>query len=144
MHLKPCNTVLQVRPNDLDSLGHVNNATALEYMETGRWDWTIKNGLRPKGPVIAVVARIEVDYRQMIHTNYVQIHTALEQEPDLSGTDYKVVFLQSIYLGDHQVPPDNRKFAVNARVEVGFVDAARQRRTTAQHFLSCAVASDEQ
>jgi acyl-CoA thioesterase FadM len=34
------------RPNDLDSLGHVNNAIVLEYLEAGRWSWFARNCLR--------------------------------------------------------------------------------------------------
>jgi thioesterase III len=35
------NTAIQieVRPTELDSMGHVNNAKFLEYMEWSREDW---------------------------------------------------------------------------------------------------------
>jgi acyl-CoA thioesterase FadM len=139
MYMKSCVTVLQVRPNDLDSFGHVNNATALEYLETGRWDWIVQNGLCLKRQPTAVVARIEINYLKIIDTKYVEIRTALEKELDPAELNYKVVFLQSIYINHHAEPAD-RTLAINACVEVGFLDVGKQQRTTAQHFLNCAVA----
>ncbi|WP_261569598.1 acyl-CoA thioesterase, partial [Frankia gtarii] len=70
--------MLPVRPNDLDALGHVNNAVALEYLEAGRWDWLDHQGLVPGDRLIAVVARIEIDYRAEIPRGRVEIRTALE------------------------------------------------------------------
>jgi len=55
-----------VRPNDLDALGHVNNAVVLE---TGRRDWLDRRRLRSTGAVLGVVARLEIDYRAEILTS---------------------------------------------------------------------------
>ncbi|RKI59045.1 acyl-CoA thioesterase, partial [Corallococcus sp. AB049A] len=45
MHFEESSLTLRVRPNDLDTLGHVNNATTLEYLEAGRWAWLERQGL---------------------------------------------------------------------------------------------------
>ncbi|HEY0132889.1 MAG TPA: thioesterase family protein, partial [Nannocystis sp.] len=68
---------LRIRPNDLDSLGHVNNAVVLEYFEAGRWAWMDARGIGRRGKVVPVVSRIEVDYRRELTGPELQVHTTL-------------------------------------------------------------------
>lgn len=122
-----------VRPNDLDGLGHVNNATVLEYLENGRWDWMAKNGIRAGRRVIAVVARMEVDYRRMIVCRQVRVETALEHVFDPDEITYQVVFRQQVVPiedGGESAPP-----AALARVQVGFFDTAAGTLATADQFF---------
>jgi acyl-CoA thioester hydrolase len=107
-------TLLTVRPNDLDSVGHVNNACALEYFEHGRWDWLCKNGLSRKNKIIPVVVRIEVDYGVEIPWSDIRIETNLLEGDDLV---YKAIFKQSIYVDS------SNEVAVKAVVHVAFIDA---------------------
>jgi len=128
--------VLPVRPNDLDVLGHVNNAVALEYLEAGRWDWLGRQGLVHGDRVIAVVARVEVDYRAEIPRGSVEVRTSLESpteeefEPD--GVSFRALFRQRIHL------PDAERPAVDALVTVAFLDAAQRRLVSLQDFLASA------
>lgn len=131
MIYEPSTTTMWVRPNDLDSLGHVNNATVLEYLETGRWDWMARNGIEHGSRVIAVVARIEIDYRRMIASRQVQVETTLEHEPDPDDIAYQVVFRQEVIpLEDDPALP-----AVLARVQVGFFDTATRGLATVEDFF---------
>lgn len=104
---------LRVRPNDLDSLGHVNNAVVLEYLEAARWAWQEAQRLARGGPVTPVVARIEVDYRREIRAEDLMIFAEIAE----MGF-YSVVFRQWI-----EVQRDGRpSVAVEARVQVALID----------------------
>jgi acyl-CoA thioester hydrolase len=126
---------LRVRPNDLDSLGHVNNATVLEYLEAGRWDWMERHSLRRDSRILPVTSRIEVDYRRELLPQELLVRTALEAseledaEDDMS---YRVYFRQRILLrGGEQV-------AVEARIQVAFIDSAERTLRTLQEYLAAA------
>jgi acyl-CoA thioesterase FadM len=128
---------LRVRPNDLDSLGHVNNATALEYLEAGRWAWLERNGLRQGAAVIGLTMRIEVDYRKEIGPQEVVVWTHLEApEPaeldDMEAAHYRARFHQKIVIGS------GRQVAVEARVQAAFVRVADRSLCSLQEFLETA------
>lgn len=60
--------VIEVRPTEIDALGHVNNAKYLEYLEWGREEWYQEAGI-PFDELTAigigtVVVRIEINYRK--------------------------------------------------------------------------------
>lgn len=135
-------TTLDVRPNDLDSLGHVNNATILEYFEAGRWEWIRDNGLRLSGQIIAIVSRIEVDYRRMILPGRLEVHTDLEQTPEPNGTNYRIVFLQKIVPISTSESQDHKITAARACVQVCFWDTGAQHLATAQQFLHSRMAAN--
>lgn len=126
--------VVPVRPNDLDALGHLNNAVALEYLEAGRWDWIDRQGLLPDDAVIAVVARAEVDYLAEIPRTQVEIRTTLRSptadEFDPEGQTFRAQFHQRVHL------PQSTRPAVEALVTVAFVDSARRCLATMQDFLA--------
>lgn len=126
---------LTVRPNDLDSLGHVNNAVVLEYLETGRWAWLARNGLPGTGSIVPVVARIEIDYRLEIGPTKVKIATTLENAAALldSASDrYQCVFRQMVT----QQRDNEWLTAVEARVQVAFIDTIERRIRSLQDYLS--------
>jgi acyl-CoA thioester hydrolase len=128
---------LLVRPNDLDSLGHVNNATALEYLEAGRWAWLEKNELRQGAAVIGLTMRVEVDYRKEISPQEVVVWTHLEApEPaeleDTEAAHYRVQFHQKILVDS------GRQVAVEAHVQAAFVRAADRSLCSLQEFLEAA------
>lgn len=114
---------LHVRPNDLDVLGHVNNAAVLEYLEAGRWDWLAGQGI-VLGAVAAVVARAEVDYRGEIPFGPVEVRTVLRsptaEELDDGETAYRAVFHQRVHRAQAADP------AVEALITVACVDTERR------------------
>ena len=126
--------MLPVRPNDLDALGHVNNAVSLEYLEAGRWDWLGRQGLVHGDRMIAVVARTEVDYLAEIPRGQVEIRTSLEsptaEEFDEDGLTFRARFRQRIHLPEAEHP------AVDALVTVAFLDAAQRCLVSLQDFLT--------
>jgi acyl-CoA thioester hydrolase len=137
MHFSESRLALSVRPNDLDALGHVNNAVALEYFEAGRWDWLALQGLTLGTRVVAVVARIEVDYAAEIRGGTVEVRTSLESPtPEEIADDavtYRARFRQTISRDGESRP------AVSAVVTVAFVDPARRCAVSMQDFLAASV-----
>jgi acyl-CoA thioesterase FadM len=128
---------LRVRPNDLDVLGHVNNATALEYLEAGRWAWLEQQGLSRGGDVVAVVSRVEVDYRREIPPGDVVVRTSLESPgpdelDDEEGVNYRARFRQRVFLSAEG------PLAVEALVSVAFLDARARSLASLQQFLAAA------
>lgn len=137
MRLEDSSLTLRVRPNDLDSLGHVNNATVLEYLETGRWAWLEQNGMRQGAAVIGLTLRVEVDYLKEISPPDVVIWTHLEDPTpeelsDAEAVNYRVRFHQKILVGSA------RHVAVEAHVQAGFVRAADRSLCSVQEFLEAA------
>ncbi|MEU1508892.1 MULTISPECIES: acyl-CoA thioesterase [unclassified Kitasatospora] len=126
--------MLPVRPNDLDALGHVNNAVALEYLEAGRWDWLGRQGLVHGDRLIAVVARTEIDYLAEIPRGRVEVRTELvspsEEEWDEEGLTFRARFRQRIHL------PEADRPAVDALVTVAFLDAEQRCLVSLQDFLA--------
>ncbi|MBW4497331.1 MAG: acyl-CoA thioesterase [Oscillatoria princeps RMCB-10] len=120
---------LSVRPNDLDSLGHVNNATVLEYMEAGRWAWLDHHGFRRGRRIIPVVARIEVNYRKEIPPGEVAVTTKLEEDGETSH--YRRVFCQTV----ETLNNGTQKVAAEARVQVAFIDSVDRILRTVEDFL---------
>jgi acyl-CoA thioester hydrolase len=122
---------LTVRPADLDRLGHVNNAVALEYCEAGRWDWLERNGLDGGGEVAAVVARAEVDYLAEIRTGPVQVRTVLVSP---SGADLGELTYQARFQQEVRSPGTSRP-AVQAVVTVAFISEQTRGLVSLQDFL---------
>ncbi|MCK9893938.1 acyl-CoA thioesterase [Frankia sp. AgB32] len=129
---------LLVRPNDIDALGHVNNAVAMEYLEAGRADWLDRAGIVSGGGVIAVVARAEIDYRVEVPRGTVEVVTVMaEPDPtafDPEGMNYLVRFRQRVLV------PAAPRPAVEAVITVAFVESERRRIVTLQDYLAAAPA----
>ncbi|MFL5344625.1 MAG: acyl-CoA thioesterase [Hyalangium sp.] len=137
MPFEESNLTLRVRPNDLDSLGHVNNATALEYLEAGRWAWMEQNSLRKSADVIAVTLRVEVDYRKEIAFQEVVVRTRLEEPlaeelEEEEAMHYRVRFHQQVLVDSGQT------VAVDAKVQAAFIHAKDRSLRTVQDFLASA------
>lgn len=61
---------IEVRPTEIDALGHVNNAKYIEYLEWGREEWYNEAGI-PFDELSAigiatVLVRIEMNYRKEV------------------------------------------------------------------------------
>jgi YbgC/YbaW family acyl-CoA thioester hydrolase len=124
-------TPLRVRPNDLDSLRHVNNAVVLEYFETGRWDWARHHAVPPRSQVVAVVSRAEIDYLRPIEIPEVEIHTELADPLDLDEINYKVCFRQHVLVPGAGLD----RALVRALVHVAFLDTRSGTLATARDFI---------
>ena len=119
---EPSMVTITVRPTDLDSKGHTNNARYLEYLQAGRWRWLEDNGLtdeslRQAGAVL-VTARIEIDYRaECGYGDTLSVATTAAAEGEK-----KVVFRQAVRRQDGTI-------AAEARVVMVAIDpAARKSR----------------
>jgi len=77
-------TEFRVRSYELDSLGHVNHAVYLNYLEQARYDALTAGGLTPevireRGWGVYVV-RVEVDYhRECFHEQLLRVTTVVEE-----------------------------------------------------------------
>ena len=64
MHTTP----IQIRFNDVDQMGHVNNAVIMEYLDLGKDTFFSSHGLSPtKSDFTVMVVHYEVDFRSQIH-----------------------------------------------------------------------------
>jgi YbgC/YbaW family acyl-CoA thioester hydrolase len=126
---EPVSVTIAVRPNDLDSLGHVNNATVLEYLEAGRWAWLQHYKFQGKQKIIPVVARIEVNYHKEIMMENVVVKTDLAQNE--TSSYYRAFFHQSV-----EVIKEGKSItAIEAYIKVGFIDSVERKLRTVQDFL---------
>lgn len=63
MHTLP----IQLRFNDIDQMGHVNNAVIMEFFDLGKSEYFTAIGLPPeKGEFTVMVVHLEVDFHQQI------------------------------------------------------------------------------
>lgn len=132
------NTQLRVRPGDLDSLGHVNNARALEYLETARWDWVKAQDYDIAAHAASVVARITIDYQREILGPWIVVHTELaypklDDDGELAdgGNAYKAIIDQIIFADDESTTP-----LISAQVQVAFIDTGDRRLITIGEYFN--------
>ncbi|MEZ4453782.1 MAG: thioesterase family protein [Nannocystaceae bacterium] len=128
-------TPLSPRPGDLDSLGHVNNAVVLEYLEAGRWGWMDENHLARIDAIVPVVSRIEIDYRRELRCEPLVVETTLLEPEDLDDDlSYRAVFHQRVCV----VRDGETIVAAEARVQVAFLDARSRGLAPVHEFLAAA------
>ena len=71
-------TPYQVMFRDLDPFGHVNNAVYLTYFEWGRTQlWFDLLGGEKPGDISFIVARAEIDFREQIELEPIEIRTRI-------------------------------------------------------------------
>jgi len=76
MHTTP----IQIRFNDVDQMGHVNNAVIMEYLDLGKDAFFSSHGLSPvKSDFTVMVVHYEVDFRRQIRYHDT-IHVSTEVE----------------------------------------------------------------
>lgn len=74
-------TPIQIRFNDVDQMGHVNNAVIMEYFDLGKDAFFSSHGVPPtKGDFTIMVVHYEVDFKSQIryHDN-IQVETEVEK-----------------------------------------------------------------
>ena len=76
MHTTP----IQIRFNDIDQMGHVNNAVIMEYLDLGKDAFFSSHGLSPtKSDFTVMVVHYDVDFCAQIHYHD-RIHVETEIE----------------------------------------------------------------
>ena len=75
------NLPIQIRFNDVDQMGHINNAVIMEYLDLGKDAFFSSRGLPPsKGDFTVVIVHYEVDFKRQIHYNdHICVETAIER-----------------------------------------------------------------
>ena len=74
-------TDIQIRFNDVDQMGHVNNAVIMEYLDLGKDAFFSGHGLSPtKGDFTVMVVHYDVDFRAQIHYHdRIHVETSIER-----------------------------------------------------------------
>ncbi len=77
MHTTP----VQVRFNDVDQMGHVNNAVIMEYFDLGKEAFFSAHGMPPeKGDFTVIVVHYEVDFHSQIRFHdSIHVTTCIER-----------------------------------------------------------------
>ncbi|HMG65670.1 MAG TPA: acyl-CoA thioesterase [Streptosporangiaceae bacterium] len=61
---------VDLRPNDFDWAGMLNNAVYPQLLEIGRWQWALANGVDLRDSrLVAVVVRLRLDYLRPVEWN---------------------------------------------------------------------------
>lgn len=117
-----------IRPSDLDSLGHLNHAQAIELFELGRYDWMMHHSANIAGYWLPVVTRVDACYRREVFLAEVAVATELKEV-----RHYSVEFVQNILI------PGLEQAAVTASVWISFIDRTSRRPLRVQRtgFFSC-------
>lgn len=110
---------VDLRPNDFDWAGHLNNSVYPQLLETGRWQWGLANGVDLRdSPLVAVVLQLCLDYLKTVDWDPVgrlAIRTSLAEQSAYSFT-----------LAQDIEQPDGTTMA-RGRVRLGVVDRTTKR-----------------
>ena len=81
-------TNIQIRFNDIDQMGHVNNAVIMEYLDLGKDAFFSSHGLSPtKSDFTVMVVHYDVDFRAQIHYHdRIHVETEIEKIGNKSVT----------------------------------------------------------
>ena len=73
-------THIQLRFNDIDQMGHVNNAVIMEFFDLGKSEYFTAIGLPPEeGDFTVMVVRVEVDFqRQVLFHDHIHVTTSVD------------------------------------------------------------------
>lgn len=74
-------TNIQIRFNDVDQMGHVNNAVIMEYFDLGKEAFFAERGLPPEeGDFTVMIVHYDVDFKAQIHYHdKIQVETSIER-----------------------------------------------------------------
>ena len=81
-------TNIQIRFNDIDQMGHVNNAVIMEYLDLGKDAFFSSHGLSPtKSDFTVMVVHYDVDFSAQIHYHdRIHVETEIEKIGNKSVT----------------------------------------------------------
>lgn len=93
-------TDIQIRFNDVDQMGHVNNAVIMEYLDLGKDAFFSSHGLSPtKSDFTVMVVHYDVDFKAQIrYHDPIHVTTEIEKIGNKSLT-----VLQRVINSDTQV-----------------------------------------
>ena len=76
MHITP----IQLRFNDVDQMGHVNNAVIMEFFDLGKSEFFTAVGLPPEeGEFTVMVVHVEVDFHtQILYHDRIHVTTRVD------------------------------------------------------------------
>ena len=88
---------LQIRFNDIDQMGHVNNAVIMEFFDLGKDHFFRARGLPPEeGDFTVMVVHYEVDFRSQIRkSDPIAVETEVERIGNKSLTVLQRIVEQS-------------------------------------------------
>ena len=74
-------TDIQIRFNDVDQMGHVNNAVIMEYFDLGKDAFFSSHGLSPtKADFTVMVVHYDVDFRAQIrYHDHIHVESEIEK-----------------------------------------------------------------
>ena len=72
--------LLLVRPTDLDSLGHCNNARIVEILETARWEWTGRSPVHGGQKFVPIISKADIHYRGEVLAGEIKVFTWIKPE----------------------------------------------------------------
>ena len=74
------NTPIQLRFNDIDQMGHVNNAVIMEFFDLGKSEYFTHLGMAPEeGDFTVMVVHVEVDFlSQILFHDHIQVVTHVD------------------------------------------------------------------
>ena len=77
MHITP----IQIRFNDVDQMGHVNNAVIMEYLDLGKDAFFSSHGVSPvKSDFTVMVVHYDVDFRRQIrYHDRIHVESSIEK-----------------------------------------------------------------
>ena len=87
--------------SDLDTLGHVNNASYLMIFEEARWDFITENGYGLKevkeSSISPIILKVEITYRkELFNREKIQVESYVEERIG----DLQIKLIQNIYKED--------------------------------------------
>lgn len=73
-------TDIQLRFNDVDQMGHVNNAVIMEFFDLGKSEYFTAVGIPPEeGDFTVIVVHVEVDFmKQILYHDHIHVTTAVD------------------------------------------------------------------
>ena len=94
-------TPIQIRFNDVDQMGHVNNAVIMEYFDLGKEEYFAARGLPPEeGDFTVMIVHYDADFQSQIHFHdRIAVTTAVER----FGTKSLTVLQQVVEEGTGRV-----------------------------------------
>ncbi|MDQ0416161.1 thioesterase-3 [Croceifilum oryzae] len=130
---------IEVRPTEIDVMGHVNNAKYLEYMEWSREDWYNKVGL-PFDVFIemnvgTVSVNININYRKEAKLGQ---HLSISTEPLRKGKT-SFVLKHEIYNQEGELVADAQ--VVSVTIDLGTRKSVPLPDALQMHFPECCQAT---
>lgn len=112
MHSVP----IQLRFNDIDQMGHVNNAVIMEFFDLGKSAYFTSLGINPEdGDFTVIVVHLDVDFQSQIHyRDQVSVETCVCK-----------IGNKSLHLLQRVVKPDGTVCAICRTVMSGYLRSAK-------------------